>query len=112
MSIEYYLFCRKKYEDIINNLLDIINAHTSMIELLDDDYDNGNVSDDTKDEYYLQKQNIMIFEDNLQKTMRLKKDCNLKINCLCEHEFIDDVIDITLDESKHISYCVVCGYTK
>lgn len=30
----------------------------------------------------------------------------------CEHNFVDDLIDITPDTSKHVTYCTVCEYTK
>ena len=42
----------------------------------------------------------------------LKQICDEKIFELCEHEFIDDMIDITPDRSEKITYCGCCGYTK
>ena len=31
---------------------------------------------------------------------------------ICDHEWIDDVIDIDPDTSKHICYCIKCEVTK
>ncbi len=33
------------------------------------------------------------------------------INTYCDHDFIDDTIDIDPDKSKSISYCKNCSYT-
>ena len=37
-----------------------------------------------------------------------KKDNN---NCICVHEFVRDLIDITPDKSMEITYCILCEYT-
>ena len=42
----------------------------------------------------------------------LKNICDEKIIELCEHEFIDDTIDITPDKSENITYCRICSFTK
>jgi hypothetical protein len=34
--------------------------------------------------------------------------CNSYIKCLCNHEFIDDNIDIDPDNSQVITYCRIC----
>ena len=37
--------------------------------------------------------------------METEKQC-------CDHVFIRDLIDITPDVSKEITYCILCEYTK
>ena len=78
MSLEYFLYCRGKYEDMINYIKE--NNKNSVIPLKHVKY--------------------------------LKRLCDKKIEELCEHEFVNDLIDITPDISKHITYCRICQYTK
>lgn len=37
---------------------------------------------------------------------------NKKINELCEHMWVDDMVDITPDKSIYITYCSKCELTK
>jgi len=94
MSLEYYLFYRKHYESIINNLDDIINS----------------ILDPSNNELDTSHKNFLI--EKKQHVIKLKTECNNIIIELCNHEFEDDMIDITPDSSKNITYCKICGYTK
>jgi hypothetical protein len=38
----------------------------------------------------------------------LANECNSKVIFLCEHEMVDDTIDITPDRSQNIRYCKIC----
>ena len=42
----------------------------------------------------------------------LRETYNKKIMDLCNHEFIEDTIDITPDRSQNIRYCSICEYTE
>ena len=44
----------------------------------------------------------------MKKTSCINKDNN---NCICVHEFVRDLIDITPDKSMEITYCILCEYT-
>lgn len=94
MSLEYYLFYRKHYESVMINLDDIINS----------------TLDPSSNEFDLSQANFLI--ERKQHVTKLKTECDTKILELCKHEFEDDLIDITPDSSKNITYCKVCGYTK
>jgi hypothetical protein len=94
MSLEYYLFYRKHYESVMINLDDIINS----------------TLDPSSNEFDLIQANFLI--QRKQHVTKLKAECDKKILELCKHEFEDDLIDITPDSSKNITYCKVCGYTK
>jgi len=109
MSIDYYLFCRKRYNNIINNLKEIINENdlffneTSKLEM-------------EVAEYILEElnliENIEHFKNKLKYFIILKDICERKIYKLCDHNFIDDYIDINLECSQKITYCTICEHTK
>jgi hypothetical protein len=88
MSLEYYLFYKHHYENIINNLDNIIDSQ-------------------------LNEQNTYFLLERKQHIIELKRTCENKIlELLCKHEFEDDMIDITPERSQYITYCAICGYTK
>lgn len=59
-------------------------------------------------ESYNRTENIYV-----RKHMNSKiNNINKKINELCEHIWIDDMIDITPDKSIYITYCTKCELTK
>ena len=70
MSLDYYLFCRKRYENIIRNLEEIV-------------YENDLFFDETeKLEIDISEQ---YFRNNLKYFITLKDICERKIHKLCEH---------------------------
>lgn len=108
MSLEYYLFCRDKYGFILKYL-------EGINELLND------VIDTTDNENMVDKKilNFLIVESNnnslhkiKENIIKLKEICDNKIAELCNHDFINDLIDITPDRSESIIYCEKCGFTK
>ena len=44
-----------------------------------------------------------------QELIELYKD---RIYNLCEHNFIDDVIEVMLERSQNITYCTICESNK
>jgi hypothetical protein len=108
MSLEYYLFCRQKYEDIISNLDYIIESH---------EFINNFTSTENHPDYIpyklLQHNDNNIFLFNIKaETIKLANLCTININRLCAHEFECDTIDISPEKSMNIKYCNRCGYTK
>jgi hypothetical protein len=82
----------------INN--DILNMSTNFdLTTLDDVYFNfkNNVSNEALEQITFLKRQLKIV--------------NQKIFLLCEHIFTYDDIDIDLDHSKQICYCVKCEYS-
>lgn len=107
MSLEYFLFCRKRYDNVINDLDDIIeqyksiNCETSSTDLSDEDL-----------KIFQSYINLNIFIQKRQHIKKLRQICQAKIISLCNHEFVDDEIDISPESSKKVTYCSVCEYTK
>ena len=54
-------------------------------------------------------QTELLLEHAVNKQYELEQLKEYQMNC--EHSFIDDLIDITPDESKCIKYCVHCLFT-
>jgi hypothetical protein len=107
MSINYYLFCIEKYSKILLNLDDIISNFQEINETINNENEvlmTGIVS------YHLQ--NINFFTDKKNYIKILKETYEKKLQELCIHEFIDDLIDINPDRSQHICYCHKCEYIK
>ena len=111
MSLEYYLYCRKRYDYIIKNLEDITENYDCILDKTSDL--------NLEEELYKQLNEIFNLNNNknyfinkLQYIKELKTICSERINQLCTHNFIEDIIDITPDKSKKIVYCEICEYTK
>jgi hypothetical protein len=67
----------------------------------------------TKNSIILEKLNCNIFDKLLNNTIELT-DCvnEYLLNSCCNHEYIDDLIDIDVDRSLKITYCQICEVTK
>lgn len=107
MSLEYYLFCRKQYNDILKGLDEILEKYELMCiittaEKLERDYY----------EVFHPHKNKCFFDEKVRHVHRCKKICEQKIMELCQHNYITDLIDISPERSQQITYCSVCEHTK
>ena len=108
MSLEYYLICRKTYDKLLYELKNIICIFDEMAECHDIDYNIIEI----KQEINTMQHNKFVFINQRINIERQRNICNDKINLLCEHVFVEDMIDITPDRSINIRYCSVCEYTE
>lgn len=104
MNLDYYLSCKKEYTNIINYLECIIEKYEYINDLTELGTNNYNL--------FQPENNKNFFIQRLNCVKQYNKICDEKIHELCKHDFIEDVIDISLDESKCIEYCRICEYTK
>ncbi len=108
MSLEYYLLCRKNYDNIINHLKAVIEnyeyifSYTGDLEI--------ETSKDMMDLFQPTSYKEQ-FQSKLKCVYHLRNICENNISRLCVHEFVDDMIDINPDESKYIRYCKICEMT-
>lgn len=107
MSLEYYLYCRKKYDNIINYLKRINYENDLFLnETLKLDIDN------------IIKNNIDLanhieeYKSDLNFFIELRNNNEKKIYELCQHNFEDDYIDISPERSEKITYCIICECSK
>ena len=108
MSLEYYLFCRKKYQYIVKYLDSIDELYDDIINTTFD----SNIIENENYYFFLSQRNNNSLAEMKENIILLKNICDEKIIELCEHEFIDDTIDITPDKSENITYCRICSFTK
>lgn len=108
MSLEYYLFCRNNYNEIIMNLENIIEIYDSIIYNTYSELD----LDISHFQLFQPENNCDFFIKKLNHISQLKKLCDDKIITLCNHELVDDSIDVDPDRSENITYCKICGFTK
>ena len=103
MDIKYFLFFRKKYNSMLSNITYIIDSYDEIRELQVKKNIDGNSVIFTKDDTI--KRNCIL--ERIQ-ILNLLDVCNSHIKNLCNHEFIDDNIDIDQDRSQSITYCQIC----
>lgn len=109
MSLEYYLYCKRRYNNIIICLEEIINDHELIFfETSKLDMDVGEI---IMEELNL-IQHMYSFNTKLKYLKQLKNICDTRIKNLCNHEYEEDMIDITPDRSEKIIYCKICEDTK
>jgi hypothetical protein len=108
MSLEYYLYCRKSYDKILQQLDYIIDTYED-------------INDTTLFEETLEKEYIELFNTEYNKNFfiqrknhieHLRNICNRKVLQLCCHNIVEDSIDISPDKSQTIRYCDICEYTE
>ena len=51
------------------------------------------------------------FQYALNVIKELKKSCDKKTIDLCNHKFIEDLIETGPETAKYITYCEICEYT-
>jgi len=100
-KIDYFLSLRKKHECILNNLKEIKTTYEEMISLgkLFGRYLNSEIKEMSE------------YEKKIDETNYIIKCINEKLECVCNHNYIDDIIDISPERSQNITYCTICGHT-
>ena len=113
MSLEYFLFCKKRYERIISNLESIIENYTDVDCIFIPTV--GMEIDDKILLVHQMCQKNKHMEDFLKahnEIKRIKLSCEEKIYQLCNHKFVDDYVDTSCESCQKITYCQLCELTK
>jgi len=108
MSVSYYLFCKKSYDKIISDLENIISIFEEIDEFANEENDLLTTTDSVISN---QSENKTFFYEKKEHIRILRALCNMKIFKMCNHDFIEDTIDIDPDRSQNIRYCKICEYT-
>ena len=109
MSVDYFLYAKKQKESILSHLKEIKEIYNELIEVTNSQ--DQTVYDKDKDvELFENLRNMYI--KNIEETQNMY-NLLTDIGCeLCQHNFVQDTIDIDPDRSKVITYCTICEYTK
>ena len=94
-DIDYFLFLKKKQMVILSYLTEIINSYQEVSF-----YNND----------YIVKCNK--YKSELSEVKYLINNINHTLSKMCQHDFVEDEIDINCDRSQKIEYCKICEYTK
>lgn len=102
MSLEYYLLNRTAYKHTllyIDNILQLLSDVTNPLEV-------------DLNLFSQQMNSKKVFEEERLRCIMMIQACNDKINELCQHEYIEDEIDIDPEISQRITYCHICEHSK
>lgn len=112
MSLNYFLQCQQKCEQISMHIDEIIFLYDELISESHEYYETNNkpINILCDVETLINEKNIYVNE--LEKLNDTKRKYIGIIKNICMHDFCKDEIDITPDKSKQIEYCLKCGYTK
>jgi len=110
MSVDYYLQSRNIYKHLTCHLKEIIELYDEFIELTQNEPNvkTCNKDDDIKTLTIFKSE----YEEKLRQLVFFKDFVNQKIQSLCEHTLVNDLIDITPDTSTNITYCSKCEYNQ
>lgn len=103
MDINYFLSSKKKLKKIMTYLHEIRLTYCDLL-IEKDNYNDNN------DEYI--RNTIYEYEKKIIDIELTIENLNQVIYCNCVHDFVEDVIDINPDKSRHIIYCKICELTK
>ena len=101
MDINYFLSTKKKLQRILAYLHEIKMTYYE-IQMEKNDCLNCEYIEEQVNEYMKK-----INEHDL-----IIEQLNELIYSNCQHEFVEDIIDLSTDRSKQITYCRICEYTK
>jgi|LakMenE01Jun11ns_1017448.scaffolds.fasta_scaffold9952260_1 hypothetical protein len=110
MSLEYYLYYKKHYETIINNINVIIDSYQRTTVNLCNEFDYAIKSNKDNDFDILEKE-IFFYIEEKKRINELLKECKKNVNELCCHEIEEDIIEFGPEDCKLIKYCRICEIT-
>ena len=109
MSIDFFLQSRKIYRCIEYNLKEIVELYKDFIELTENEEEDAPYYNKENDIEFLKRKKLD-YEEKIKEIRDFKCFINTKIVSLCNHNMVDDSIDISPDLSKDIKYCTHCEY--
>ena len=106
MSFHYLKSSKKTYKNILADLNSTINNYEELLTKCIAEY--GCFHEEIDFFFTSNKHNIDTIIELSKNTKEQINLCNTKLQSLCDHQFINDSIDINPDQSKNIRYCEIC----
>ena len=111
MSVQYFLYSKKKYDAVNAHLNEIINAYEEMIEYISTQTENHPALN-KKEEIKVCDMYKSMYKQQLEENEMHCKILEDMCESLCEHEYVTDLVDLTPDTSKTVEYCSICLSSK
>ena len=96
-KINFFLHKKKCYVKILDKLTYIIEMYESLLE-------KNYVSFEDEQQHNFYKKEIQDIQQKIDY-------CDENLNKYCCHQFVEDVVDLAPETSRHIKYCIICEYT-
>ena len=109
MSINYYIHIKNKYNLLLFSIDEIIENYKEMIYLSINESESVIILKNDISNFIKIKN---IYEEEKENIISKIQEINNNIRLLCQHNFIEDTIDIDPDRCKVINYCQYCGFCK
>uniref|UniRef100_A0A6C0IDT0 DksA C4-type domain-containing protein n=1 Tax=viral metagenome TaxID=1070528 RepID=A0A6C0IDT0_9ZZZZ len=98
--MNHNLLLKNKYQNILNNINEIIYIYNEI--------KNYNIQNNLNDTI---TEEIQYYEEKYKELSNSILYINSIIYKECQHNYIDDEIDITPELSQRITYCTLCEHT-
>ena len=102
-KLYYFLSLKKKYSNMLIYLQEIHYLYNSILDIHE--------ANNKLDEYNLIYNKILNISEEISETKNFLYNIEKDIQDNCDHNFVDDVIDIHPDKSVNIKYCTICEFT-
>jgi hypothetical protein len=114
MDIYNFLLYKKNLTNILVCTESIINSYTTISDMMTINFHKNYDPTDTSIKREIFKLMEVRITYNIKKTEIEQEiiNCDNQIYKCCEHDFIEDYIDLTPDTSQKIVYCSICELTK
>ena len=115
MDIYNFLLYKKNLANILVCTESIINSYTNISDMMNINFhknNNPNIASNIRREIIKMWEVRVTYEIKKTEIEQEIINCDNQIYKCCDHDFIEDYIDVTPDISKKIIYCTICELSK
>lgn len=115
MDIYNFLLYKKNLANILVCTESIINSYTNISDMMNINFhknNNPNIASNIRREIIKMWEVRVTYEIKKTEIEQEIINCDNQIYKCCDHDFIEDYIDLTPDTSQKIVYCSICELSK